>query len=282
MEPLIPFLTEKAQRGQLVLGGLDDQLGRGTYAVQRMAPDLVASLGAEGRARCLGILQRHLQWQYTSAAPYGPNDKTLILGCLDEIGRTFAASRDSAAHEYERAMIQNLARNVGRDLRETTPGVDPETRNFNERDQSMYANFQWFMSRLPARSKVIVWTATVHAAKTTRGVPGQEQRVPLGSYIQRDFKNDAFVLGFSAYAGTYALGRQPARALPGAPANSLESRLFEHGETEPRYLDRGQLQAFGTIAARPLGVDFKAVNWSDVLDGIVVFREERPPHPSAP
>jgi erythromycin esterase-like protein len=281
MEPLIPFLTEKAKRGQLVLGGLDDQLGRGTYAVQRKAPDHEASLGQEAKARSLGILQRHLQWRYTSAAPYGPNDKTLILGCLDGIGRTFA-SRDSAAHEYERAMIQNLARNVGRDLGENTPGVDPETRTFNDRDQSMYLNLQWFMSRLPARSKVIVWTATNHAAKTLRTVPGQEQRVPLGSYIQRDFKNDAFVLGFSAYTGTYALGRQPARALPGAPANSLESRLYEHGGTEPHYLDRGQLQALGTIAARPLGVDFKAVNWTDVLDGLVVFREERPPYPSAP
>lgn len=283
MEPLIPFLLDGARRGTLVLGGLDDQLGRGSYAVQRMASDLVASLQGGDRARCLGILQRHLSWQYTDAAPYAGKDKALILGCLDVTERALASQRDSAAVESERAMAQNLRRLVARDFRDgALSGVDLDTRNFDDRDQSMYMNFQWFMSRLPAGSKVIVWTAANHAAKTTRGVPGYEQRTSLGSYIQRDFKNDAFALAFSAYAGTYAMGRQAARPLPTAPANSLESRAFEHGEVGPLYLDPRQLPALGSIPSRVFGVDFKTANWGDVLDGLVVIRDERPPHPSPP
>jgi CubicO group peptidase (beta-lactamase class C family)/erythromycin esterase-like protein len=282
VEPLIPFLLEKAQRGTLVLGGLDDQLGRGTYAQQRMAFDLVESLRADDRQRCLGILQRHMLWQYGAAAPYGPKDKALILGCLDAMDRTLAASGDSVANEYELAMIQNLRRNLARDFRGgAVAGVDLDVRNFNDRDRSMSMNFQWFMSRLPARSKVIVWTATTHAAKTLRGVPGHEQRVSLGSYIRRRFASEAFVLGFSAYSGTYGMARQPARPLAAAPANSLEGRLFDQGEVETRYLDPSQLQALGKIPARLLGADFKTANWSDVLDGVVIVREEHPPHPSA-
>ena len=283
VEPLIAFLVDGTQRGTVVLGGLDDQLGRGTYAQQRMAFDLVEPLHDGDRERCLGILQRHTLWQYGDATPYSQKDNALIAGCLDATERSLAASRDSVANQYQVAMIQNLRRTLARDFRgDALAGVELEARNFNDRDQSMYMNFEWFMSRLPARSKVIVWTATPHAAKTLRFVSGQEQRMSLGSYIRRRFGSQAFSLGFSAYGGTYAMGRQPARPLATAPANSLEGRLFGRGESETQYLDPSRLQALGTIPARVLGVDFKTVNWSDVLDGVVILREEHPPHPSVP
>jgi erythromycin esterase-like protein len=124
---------------------------------------------------------------------------------------------------------------------------------------------------------VIVWTATTHAAKNLSGVPGEEKFVPLGSYVRRQFKNDAFVLGFSAYSGTYALGRQPVRSLVVSPANSLEGRAFDNGDSDTRYFNSSQIGKLGSIPARPLGPDFKTANWGDVLDGLVVFREERPP-----
>jgi len=278
VEPLIPFLVERARRGSVVLGGLDDQLGRGTYAQQRMAFDLVEPLAADDKQRCLAILQRHLLWQYDDAAPYSRKDNALLLGCLD----TMARVRDSGrvANQYELAMIENLRRTLARDFREDTiAGVDPRTRDFNDRDRSMYENFDWLMSRLPETTRVIVWTATPHAAKTLRGIPGQEGKVSLGSYIRRRFAAEAFALGFSEYSGSYAMGRQPARALVAAPPNSLEGQLFAHGEVGPRYLDASQLRALGNIPGRVLGVDFTAATWSDVFDGLVVFRDEHPAHP---
>ena len=39
--PLTSFLANRANQGHLVLGGLDDQIGRGTYAQRSMAADLV-------------------------------------------------------------------------------------------------------------------------------------------------------------------------------------------------------------------------------------------------
>ena len=175
-------------------------------------------------------------------------------------------------------MIENLKRTFARDFMNDVPsGADLATQTFNDRDQSMYMNFRWLMSRLPAKSKVIVWTATSHAAKDLSGVPGQEKRVSLGSYIHRDFKGQAFVLGISAYSGTYGMARQPVRPLSAAPANSLEGQAFDSGDSDTRYLDAGQIRKHGSILARPLGPDFKTANWGDVLDGLVIFREERPP-----
>jgi erythromycin esterase-like protein len=278
VEPLIPFLLEKARGGVLVLGGLDDQLGRGTYAQRQMPADLVEYLQGDDKVQCLAILQKHTLWQYSSDAPYSPKDKALMLGCLDKIEANLSLPRDGDAREYELAMIGNLKRSFARDFKHDVPfGVDPNTQDFNDRDHSMYMNFRWLMSRLPPDSKVIVWTATSHAAKDLSGVPGQEKWVPLGSYIRREFKGQAFVLGVSAYSGTYGMAHQPVRPLAAAPANSLEGQAFVDGDSAIRYLNSSQIRKLGSILARPLGPDFKTANWGDVLDGLVIFREERPP-----
>jgi erythromycin esterase-like protein len=42
----------------------------------------------------------------------------------------------------------------------------------NERDDSMYLSFRWLMSQNPRPKKVIIWTATVHAAKELRTAGG--------------------------------------------------------------------------------------------------------------
>jgi erythromycin esterase-like protein len=282
VESLVPFLLEKARSGTLVLGGLDDQIGRGTYAQQQMPSDLVEYLQGDDKVRCLAILQKHTLWQYTSDAPYGPRDKALILGCLGEIEARLSPSRKSAAalaqEEPDLAMIENLKRYFVRDFKEDAPpGGDARTQGFNDRDLSMYTNFQWFMSRLKAHSKVIVWTATNHAAKNLSGVPGQEKYVPLGTHIRREFKSDAFVLGFTAYSGNYAMARQTARPLVDAPANSIEGRAFDKPGSDTRYFNPSEIRKLGSMPGRPLGADFKTANWGEVLDGLVVFRKERPP-----
>lgn len=270
VEPLVPFLLERARKGTLVLGGLDDQIGRGSYAQLGMPADLVEHLQGDAKTQCLSTLQKHTLWQYTNDAPYGPRDKAAIVGCLDQI-RAGASTED-------RASIESLTRLFTRDFPDDAqPGAVAAVQSFNARDQSMYLNFKWLMSRLPARSKIIVWTATNHAAKDLSGVPGQEKMVSLGSHLHRDFKNNAFVLGISAASGSYAMGRQPARQLSAAPGSSVEGQAFATEGPDTRYFNVSQLRQLGAIPARPLGADFKTAKWDAALDGLVVFREERPP-----
>ena len=281
VEPLIPFLLERAQRGSVVLGGLDDQLGRGTYAQHGMPADLVAYLQGEEKAQCLSILQRHMLWQYDNDSPYGPRDKALILGCLDRVETSVSKTSLSEApfREYDLAMIESLKRCFSRDFpEEVQKGVDTGIQDLNARDRSMYLNFQWLVSRLPADRKVIVWAATTHLAKDLSGVPGEASRASLGSYLHREFKGQLFALGISAYSGSYALGRQPVRQLSVAPKDSLEAQAFANNDSESRYFNLSQLRKFGSVPARPLGPEFKTANWAEVLDGLVVFREERPPN----
>jgi erythromycin esterase-like protein len=278
--PLIPFLVEKAQSGAVVLGGLDDQLGRGTYAQQGMPSDLVEYLQGDAKTQCLSILQRHMSWQYSNDAPYSSRDKALIVGCLDRIETNIpkTPSRDASFREHDIAMIESLKRSFARDFRDDAQGhVDPVIQDFNARDQSMYLNFQWLMSRLPSHSKVIVWAATTHVAKDLSGVPGQGRMVSLGSYIRRAFEGRSFVVGLSAYSGSYGMAHQPVRQLSIAPSLSVEGQAFAVRDADTRYFNVSQLRQFGAIPARPLGSDFKTAKWDAVLDGLVVFREEHPP-----
>ena len=275
VEPLLPLLVDGAQRGALMLGGLDDQLGRGTYAQQQMPADLAEYLaGGSDQSRCLAVLQRHTLWQYTNDAPYGADDKARILDCVEKIGVNLRARPASAARDDATAMLDNLRRLFTRDFRATPVAA---VQDLNDRDASMYENFKWWQSRLPAGSKVIVWTATTHAAKNLAGVEGLASFVSLGSQIRRGFSGQAFVLGFSALAGAYALGRQPPRTLVAAPGSSLEARTFESGDADVRYVDTKTLTKLGVIPARPLGADFNTARWSEVVDALVVFRQEHPP-----
>jgi erythromycin esterase-like protein len=280
VQALIPFLRENVRAGRLTIGGLDDQLGRGTYAQREMPSDLVEYLRGDEKARCLAILQKHTLWQYTADAAYGPGDKALILGCLDGIETRVSHAHANEAHwrEYDIAMIESLKRSFARDFRQELPkGVDSRIPDDNGRDRSMYLNFRWLLSRLPYHSKVIVWAATTHLAKDRSGVSGDDGIVPLGSYIRRDFKKRAFVLGFSAYSGSYSMGGQPVRQLSAAPNSSLERQAFAALDSETVYLSLAELREFGPIPARPLGSNFKTARWNEVLDGLLIFHEERPP-----
>src|SRR5260370_23126874 len=279
VQPRMRFLREKLKAGTVTLGGLDDQLGRGTYAQREMPSDLVQYLQGDERSRCLVALQKHMLWQYTDDAPYGPQDRAKMVGCLDRIEARLSQQGESKAPwaDEDMAMTDSLKRNFARDFpEELAKSADPDV-EWNERDRSMYLNFRWLLSRLPSHSKVMVWAATVHTAKGLIGVSGFEGKVPLGSSIRRDFKGRAFTLGFSAYSGSYAFVGQPVRQLSAAPDTSLEWRSFANRDFDTVYISLKQLRKFGSVAARPLGTSFKTARWDDVLDGLVVFREERAP-----
>jgi len=126
------------------------------------------------------------------------------------------------------------------------------------------------------------WTATNHAAKSLRGIPGLGRSISLGSYIQSAYGTDAFALGFSALSGSYAMGRRPARPLATPPGNSLEHVVLDRDTVAAKYLGRNELKGFGTLPARPIGADVKEADWSSIFDGLVVIREERPPQPTPP
>jgi erythromycin esterase-like protein len=141
----------------------------------------------------------------------------------------------------------------------------------------MYLNFEWLSSRLPKNSKIIVWAATVHTAKDLNAVAGFEGRLPLGSYIRRDFSDRAFSLGFSAYSGEYEFIHPPVKQLSRAPAASLEAQAFANRDFNVTFLPRKKLRKCGAVPGRLLGAGFSTARWDQVVDGLIVFRNERAP-----
>jgi erythromycin esterase-like protein len=144
VQPLIPFLREKVKAGSLTLGGLDDQIGAGTYASRQMSSDLVRSLRGGKKSQCLVILNRHMLWQYTKDAPYSPQDKAKIVGCLNQIEARLSppGKSDSARAEQDRAMIDSLKRNFARDFTLDLTKNNQAVMWRNARDHSMYLNFR--------------------------------------------------------------------------------------------------------------------------------------------
>jgi len=269
--PLTAFLADRASHGHLVLGGLADQIARGTYAQHSMAADLVRPLEGDERTSCLATLRKHTEWQYTSDAAYGVNDRSRLLDCLDRI-RSKLPRSDTA----DLAMSDSIARWLARDFPDGA-GAAIDAQQFSARDASMFHNFQFLMSRLPPRSKVVVWTATVHSARDLSGVPGRESSRSLGSLIAREYGNHLFSIGISAYSGTFARTGQPPAKLPDAPAVSLEANALGRAHDDLRYLAQHDLSELGAVPSRLMGTAFVAAPWDHIFDGVVVIREERPP-----
>src|SRR6202041_3274026 len=146
------------------------------------------------KSQCLVILNRHMLWQYTKDAPYSPQDKAKIVGCLNQIEARLSppGKSGSARAEQDRAMIDSLKRNFARDFTLDLTKNNQAVMWRNARDHSMYLNFRWLQSRLPPHSKIIVWAATVHLAKDLSGVSGPACSLPQEPYIRRDFGDQAF------------------------------------------------------------------------------------------
>lgn len=275
--PVVPFLLAKARSGRLVLGGLDDQLGSAGafYSLYAMPAELTEALPPERRAGCREALRRRIYYDYPRDKPYAAGERTNLQTCLAEM--TQAAKAQPAETEPAEAstraerlqMLASIDRLIARDLTD-----DPN--QLRERGRSMHANFRWLAGRLPRRAKIIVWGATVHMAKDAVGTRsfGVES---LSSHVHRAYGKRAFALGFSAYSGTYRWNGPEDRQLVTAPAGSLEARALAGSTADSAYLGPARLAKLGTLTGAAFNHQFEELNWGAALDGIVVFREERPP-----
>lgn len=272
VEPMVADLLRKAQAGRVRIAGLDHQISATALYAQRTLPVQLASyLDGGRRTTCEAALLRHTQWKYDEATR-AEDALPLLRGCLTDIQAAIAARPASRDGQEAAFMASRLSLAVAAAL---PPG--PGAEGFNRRDRAMYEAFRWHAARLAPGSKIIVWCATIHAAKDLSGITDAGSRIPLGSYLHRDLGDRAAAIGFSAQAGSWARIRPPAKPLAPAPPDSLEAQALGPDGAGMRYLDRSELAHLGPIASRARGETFSRVPWAQVIDGLVVFREERPP-----
>jgi erythromycin esterase-like protein len=266
MQSLIGFLAWKANMGRITLGGLDDQLGgRGEiYSLEQMAPELVAFLPEARRADCLARLHQRLWYEYPQTSPHTPADLVPLNACVAEIKTGITASAPSQRREGLLQMVANIERCLARDFLRGDDYV-------RGRDRSMALNLRWLAAQAPRR-KIIVWAATVHVAKQNA-----KAETTIGTEAKQTYGNRAFVLGFSAGGGAYRYSAREARPIPPAPPGSMEAEALKDAKSQAGYLGPADLVRLGVVPGAPFDHSYAPADWSKALDGLVVFRAERPP-----
>jgi erythromycin esterase-like protein len=273
MAALLPFLAERLDAGAIRVGGIDDQIGRGSYASRDMVSELVRVVDVEGEAACLEAFGRFQDWNYDDSHPYDP---AALARCARDLRMALERRKDEDDLDYL-PMATNLERYFERE-RADLAGAPAAS----DRDRSMFDNLQWHIDRAPKPTKAIVWLATNHAAKQRPG--GHQRGDTLGQLVRARYGSASFALGFSACSGAYLNKgtRQPAPITP-AVQGSLEERTCSTTHGPGHYLDAHALEGLGAISARPFNFGrWETATWSQVLDGFVVFREEHPTHPLDP
>jgi erythromycin esterase-like protein len=269
--PLMPFLYAEARAGRVALGGIDDQLGSAGafYSSDTMSDELTGYLDEPRRTACRDILGKRIYYRFPL---YGIAEHQLVSKCMAEIDVALASTgKPQDKRALHRQMLTGIERLLSRELQVNLPYV-------RGRDRSMYLNFEWLAGRLPPNSKIIVWTATFHAAKDATADPDIGAARNFGSYIHRAYGREAFALGFTALAGSYRYSRKETeRTMPPAPPGSLESIALAHSDAAAVYLDTRRLHLIGSVPGRPFQPGYATTVWDRALDGLVVFRKQRPP-----
>ena len=252
------------KKGDLYVGGIDDQPSATSVLTRQKLPELLSHALPKGeRAQCRDAIARHLFWTYDDAHPYDAPEKKRLLQCATQARSTLSKGRSTGE---DAALARAFANYVSREADAADPGM---------REQSMLETLQWHLGRLPEGSRVVIWTASVHAAKAQGGLPWE----PLGAKLASLFGEDYMAVGFTALSGVTAMAGRAPSALPALPAGSLEARALPASD-EAAYLGGSALLALDGSPSRLYG-RIGSHPWSRHVDSVVVIREEIAPTAAA-
>lgn len=267
-QPLISYLFEKSRNKKVRLFGIDPQLAANQPFTQKELPKKLSSfLGTSSKEYCLEELNRYLNWQYSSENPYGPETKSKIASCISKMQKSIEEAKsllpsNDESLDDELFMVQNMRKYF-----------TFERKNyFNQRDLAMAENFNWYYSKLPVNSKVIVWTASIHAGKTL--TPRLKGKTSMGAHLKQTFNERMFSLGFTASSGEF--GRTLDKTVP-IKASKLEKLANLTGKDDLKYLNISELSKLGVIDSQAITYGkIDSVDWSKVFDGLLIMSAETP------
>lgn len=253
------WLFSQTVEGKVQVAGLDDQVSASSDYARSVLPGLVAANVAESKAEaCRTAVERNLFWQYNDEHPFNEKELKLLKECSD----TAADALQDEANSADQVMATSLANLYSRQ------GKAPDALH---RDERMYRNLQWHLERLPAESQVVVWTATVHAARQQGELPFK----PMGTWLSESSGERMAAIGLTAFAGESSMAGMPKKPLPELPVGALED-LTTTSTASWVFLNADQLREMGDVPSRLLG-KIKTADWSTFFDGVLVIREEVAP-----
>ncbi|MBX7186796.1 MAG: erythromycin esterase family protein [Vicinamibacteria bacterium] len=252
-------LFDAAARKGLMLGGIDDQVSVTSDYARATLPAMIAAASPTGApTECQQTVSRHLGWTYDERTPFDGPEQRRLSQCARHAAD--AAARVESLDAADRAMLESFARYAARQQPGATTG----------RDESMYRNLLWYLDRLPKDGRVVIWTATVHAALRQGSLP----EPPMAVRLAERWRDRVAAIGFTANAGFTSRAGRPASPIPDAPADSLEAAAKSPSPSV--LLDTGKLRALGPLPSRLFG-RFTTETWADYFDAVVVVRQEAAP-----
>jgi len=251
------LLRASAERG-LRIGGIDDQVSATSNWARERLPAMVArNTAPEDRESCTASVGRLVNWSYDDEHAFDDAEKHLLGRCASA-----AAAASTEAPGEDAFLLANFDSLVQRQI-EAMSAID--------RDAVMSRNVLWYLHRLPADSKVVVWTASVHASKRS----GDLSAKPMGTWLAESQGDALGSIAFTALGGRSSRAGKPSEALPTLAAGSLEAKALAGGKAEA-FLPAPALQKLGSVQSRLYG-PFVSTDWATRFDGVVVYREEKAP-----
>ncbi|QIG53665.1 erythromycin esterase family protein [Altererythrobacter sp. BO-6] len=152
-QPLLAYLAEQATNGAIRLGGFDFQLGGAGQDFTNFG--VIAELSGE----LVPVERENCRKAFRDLLFKGSNSerRQAVALCLEAIG-ALPVSADTDVRRERQEMLANLSAFAAAN------SADANSYS-TSRDQEMFANFQRWMARWPAKTKAIVWTANSHAAR---------------------------------------------------------------------------------------------------------------------
>ncbi len=255
------WLFERMQNNGLYLAGIDSNVSRTSFYAKRHLPDLVAKqLPSEKNKSCHHAIDQYLHWRYDQQNPFTEDINQQLIACLSSAKNQ--QPKTAANYLIEQLLMENFKVNLLPIKAQSFP---------NNRTGMMFKNFQWQKSELPKDAKIIVWTASVHAAKQQ----GTIKQAPLGSLLTEQYGTQVTAIGFSAYSGESSMAGMPVKPIEAAPEDSLEAQVL-NSKNDWVFFDNKQLSDYGQIQSRLFG-QFRTEQWDQYFDGVVVFKKEKAP-----
>ncbi|HEU4558023.1 MAG TPA: erythromycin esterase family protein [Longimicrobium sp.] len=272
------WLLREAVAGRVAIGGLDDQPSATAAHARATLPGRVAAAAPPARAaECRDAVERYLNWRYTEAVPYDSTERARLADCTRLAADRVLAARTSTARAAERRtpdqiMLADIATHFAREHNEAAAP---------DRDLVMAQHLAWWSARLPRDARIVVWTATVHAAREPGASPVLPLGVPpLGARLAERWGDRLAVIGFTALRGQWSRAGGPIQPLAPLPPHALEARALAAGAAGDTagwaYLDRAALRSLGAVPSRLFG-GVSTTDWSAAFDGVLVIRDEAPP-----
>jgi erythromycin esterase-like protein len=276
------WLVQEAAAGRVAVGGLDDQPSATAVYARATLPGLVGAAAPPARAaECQQAVARYLGWGYTATLPYDSTERARLADCARLAAERAAVVRTPTTRPAEptpdEVMLDNLASYFARERGAAERGAAATP----DRDLVMARNAEWWFARLPNDAKIVVWTATTHAARATGAQPVLPLGVPpLGARLAERWGDRLAAIGFTALQGQWSRAGRPSQPLAPLPPHALEARALA-GDARAdaagwAYLDRATLHSLGSVPSRLFG-KVTTTDWSTAFDGVLVIRDEVAP-----